>query len=135
MKLVNIDEENFHLLNDLRNFNEFFRKNVIYDNIKSHKKNRASPSLQKIQLWKNHREVGQIEPPLPLNLFSVNLRVLCYNKWNTNTCQFTRSLTKFSLSKSFICFEYPFSKNLVDLNYVTSFICQLIHIHIRLLVT
>ena len=45
MKLVNIDEENLHLLNDLRNFNEFFRKNVIYDNIKSHKKNRASPSL------------------------------------------------------------------------------------------
>ena len=38
MKLVNIDKENLHLLNDLRNFNEFFRKNVIYDNIKSHKK-------------------------------------------------------------------------------------------------
>ena len=33
MKLANIDEEN-----DFRNFNEIFRKNVSYDNVKSHKK-------------------------------------------------------------------------------------------------
>ena len=33
--MVNIEEEN--LLNDLRNFNEIFWKDVPYDNIKSHK--------------------------------------------------------------------------------------------------
>ena len=37
MKIVNIEEEN--LMNDLSNFIEIFR-NVIYDNIKSHKKAR-----------------------------------------------------------------------------------------------
>ena len=38
MKIVNIREENPHLLNELRNFNEIFKKDVTYDNIKSHKK-------------------------------------------------------------------------------------------------
>ena len=33
MKIVNSEGEN---LNDLRNFNEIFRKNIAYDNIKSH---------------------------------------------------------------------------------------------------
>ena len=37
MKLVNNDKERL-LLNDLRNFNEIFRKDVPYDNIKSHRK-------------------------------------------------------------------------------------------------
>ena len=37
MKLVNNDKERL-LLNDLKNFNEIFRKDVPYDNIKSHKK-------------------------------------------------------------------------------------------------
>ena len=39
MKRANIDRENSsYLLNDLRNFNEIFRKDVTYDNIKGHKK-------------------------------------------------------------------------------------------------
>ena len=38
MKIVNIEEENLYLQNDLGNFNEIFRKDVTYDNIKSHKK-------------------------------------------------------------------------------------------------
>ena len=38
MKIVNIQEENPHLLNELRNFNKIFKKDVTYDNIKSHKK-------------------------------------------------------------------------------------------------
>ena len=33
--------------NDLRNFDEIFRKNVSYDNIKSHKENRDLPSLSR----------------------------------------------------------------------------------------
>ena len=36
MKIGNLGREK--LLNDLRNFNETFRKYVTYDNIKSHKK-------------------------------------------------------------------------------------------------
>ena len=35
MKITNIDRK---LLHDLRNFNEIFRKDVTYDNIKSYKK-------------------------------------------------------------------------------------------------
>ena len=39
MKIANIEQRNSSfLLSDLRNFNEIFRKDVTYDNIKSHKK-------------------------------------------------------------------------------------------------
>ena len=38
LKIVNIEGEN--LLNDLRIFNEVFRKHLPYDNIKSHGKPR-----------------------------------------------------------------------------------------------
>ena len=39
MKIANIDREVFsNLLNNLKNFNEIFRKDVPYDKIKSHKK-------------------------------------------------------------------------------------------------
>ena len=38
MKIVNIEGENPHLLNEFRNFNKIFRKDVTYDNMKSHKK-------------------------------------------------------------------------------------------------
>ena len=39
MKIANIDKEILHkLLNDLRNLNEIFRKDVSDDNIESHKK-------------------------------------------------------------------------------------------------
>ena len=40
MKIINIDKKSY-LLNDLRNFIEIFKKDVPYDNIKSHKKARA----------------------------------------------------------------------------------------------
>ena len=50
-KKVKIEEENrSYLLSDSMNFNEVFRKNVTYDNIKSHKNQgftlRTSPSSQ-----------------------------------------------------------------------------------------
>ena len=38
IKTVNIEEEIGNLLKYLTKFNEIFRKSVIYDNIKSHKK-------------------------------------------------------------------------------------------------
>ena len=66
MKIVNIDEEIFISLNNLRNFNEIFRKKMTYDNINSHKKTTVSPSLWEIHFWKNHRGWGggQIYPSL-----------------------------------------------------------------------
>ena len=48
MKRANIDRENSsYLLNDLRNFNEIFRKDVTYDNIKGHKKTGFYPSFRR----------------------------------------------------------------------------------------
>ena len=44
MKIVNIEGENY--LNDLRNFDEIFRKGVAYNNIKSHKKQNVTLSLE-----------------------------------------------------------------------------------------
>ena len=42
MKLVIMDrEKSSYLLNDLRNFNKIFRKNVAYDNIKNQRKSRV----------------------------------------------------------------------------------------------
>ena len=38
MKIVNVKRNFSYLLNELRNFNETFRRDVTYDNIKCHKK-------------------------------------------------------------------------------------------------
>ena len=42
MRLVNTDGENLHIY---RNFNEICRKDVTFDNIKSHRKTKALPFL------------------------------------------------------------------------------------------
>ena len=58
MKIANIDRESFHewdlrnLLNYLKNFNEIFREDVTYDNIKSHKKQGFIFSLRDTVLGK-----------------------------------------------------------------------------------
>ena len=52
MKIVNIDGENLYLLSDLRNFNDIFRKDVTYDNIKIKKKQGLILSLEDIFLEK-----------------------------------------------------------------------------------
>ena len=49
-KIVNIAEEN--LPNNLRNFIEFFKKNVSYDNIKNHKKQGPYPLYKKYSFGK-----------------------------------------------------------------------------------
>ena len=51
-----------YLLNDLRNFNEIFRKDVTYDNIKSHKKPVLHPLSRRFFL-ENYRGV-KLPPPL-----------------------------------------------------------------------
>ena len=43
MKIVNKQRKSSYLPNDLSNLNEFFRKNVSYDNFKSHKKQGLTP--------------------------------------------------------------------------------------------
>ena len=52
MKIVNIQEENPYLLNELRNFNKIFKKDVTYDNIKSHKKNTGLRHLSKKNIFR-----------------------------------------------------------------------------------
>ena len=48
MKIANIDRENLtKLLNDLKNFNEVFRKDVPYDNTKIHKKPAFHPLFRR----------------------------------------------------------------------------------------
>ena len=56
MKIVNNDGENLYIFwtTSGMNFNEIFRKDVAYDNIKSHKKSGPhSVSLYKTCFWKN----------------------------------------------------------------------------------
>ena len=51
-------QSSYHL-NDLSNFNKIFRKDVTYDNIKSHKKQGFTLSLEDIFLEKPQREGSQ----------------------------------------------------------------------------
>ena len=55
MKLVNNDKENLHLFQSTWGISiKIFRKNVSYDNIKSHKKQGFTPSLENTVLKKPH---------------------------------------------------------------------------------
>ena len=73
MKIVNIEGENY--LNDLRNFDDIFRKGVAYNNIKSHKKQSVTLSLENTFSEKQQAGRGggggdyQIDTP---SLFRVN---------------------------------------------------------------
>ena len=62
MEIVYIDGENLH---DLSNFKEIFKKDVTYDNIKSHEKPVLHPLSRRYILAKTAGEEGQIAPPLP----------------------------------------------------------------------
>ena len=42
-------------MNDGRNLDEIFRKDVTYENIRSRKKEGFTSSLQKMHIWKIHR--------------------------------------------------------------------------------
>ena len=62
MKIANIEGENHHnLLNDLKNFNENFRKDMTFDNIKNHKKLGLLP-LSSRTTFGNQRGV-KLSPP------------------------------------------------------------------------
>ena len=56
----------------MRNFNEIFRKDVTYDNIKSHKKPGLHPLSEKCIFGKTTGWGGQIDPPLLHSLYRVN---------------------------------------------------------------
>ena len=47
MKIANINKRSSYLLNDLRNLNEIFRKDMTYGNIKSLKKQRFYPLFRR----------------------------------------------------------------------------------------
>ena len=61
MKIVNIQEENPYLLNELRNFNKIFKKDVTYDNIKSHKKKTQGFAIYLKKTFLEKPKEGKIE--------------------------------------------------------------------------
>ena len=68
IKLVIMDgKKSSYLLNDLRNFDEIFRKNVAYDNIKNQRKARVLSFSRRDALLENNRG-NQIDPPAFLRL-------------------------------------------------------------------
>ena len=65
IKIVNIGRQNFHIFNEeLRNFNEIFRKDVNYDNFKSHKKAVLCLLSRRYVFWKTIGG-GEINLPQP----------------------------------------------------------------------
>ena len=84
-KTVNIEEQIGNLLKDLTKFNEIFRKSVIYDNIKSHKKQRLYPLHDKFIF-------GKSTGGSPSSLFRVNKSILWKGKmagniWNNTALE------------------------------------------------
>ena len=55
LKIVDIEEENLHIFWTSCRFNEIFKEDMTYNNIKTSQKNRASPFLPKSNFWKNQR--------------------------------------------------------------------------------
>ena len=63
-KYLILTERIFIASERIEEFNEIFRKDVTYGNIKSHKKSGLHPSLEDIFLGKpQERGGGQIDPP------------------------------------------------------------------------
>ena len=58
MKKANIDINSSYFLKDLRNFNEIFRKDLTYDNIKSHKKLAFNPLFRRYIFRKTTGELN-----------------------------------------------------------------------------
>ena len=54
-----------YLLNNLRNFNDIFRKDVADDNVKSDKKLGFSPPSLEATFLKKPQQEGKIDPPQP----------------------------------------------------------------------
>ena len=69
-----------YLPNKLRNFNKIFRKNLCYDNIKSHKKPGLYPLFRKYNFGKTTRGGRQIDPQAFLGLICVLLIVEIFSR-------------------------------------------------------
>ena len=72
---MKIDENNsywqkssLNLQNDLRNFTENFRKDVTYDNIKSHKKSQRFTLSLEDTFFEESQEGFKLNPPAVLGL-------------------------------------------------------------------
>ena len=57
-----------NLLNDLKNFNEIFREDVTYNNIKSHKKTELHPLFRRYSFGKTTGDSIEPSPPVFLEL-------------------------------------------------------------------
>ena len=61
LKIVDIEEENLHIFWTSCRFNEIFKEDMTYNNIKTSQKKRASPFLPKSNFWKNQRTGGGVQ--------------------------------------------------------------------------
>ena len=93
MKIANIDRE---ILNDLRNFNEIFRKDVPCDNIKSHKKPRFQPLFRRYIYGKTTGGGGGCQIDSPPSFLGLKP----YIDMNTKL----RTEAKSDFEKDFFCF-------------------------------
>ena len=98
IKIVNIVEKKYwYLLTNLRNFNETVRKDVTYDNIKSHKKTGCYRISEEHIFGKTKREGGKLTSP---SLFRVNINLKCVNSPFLTICRNLKLLDNSNINTS-----------------------------------
>ena len=73
----------WYLLNELRNFKGIFRNDVAHYNIKSHKNQGFTFSLENTFLEKPQPHTSPIPPPPPNSHFSVKLKIGTKKQWHS----------------------------------------------------
>ena len=73
----------WYLLNELRNFKGIFRNDVAYYNIKSHKNQGFTFSLENTFLEKPQPHTSPIPPPPPNSHFSAKLKIGTKKQWHS----------------------------------------------------
>ena len=96
-----------YLLNDQRNFNKIFRKDVTYGNIKSHKKPGVHPLSRRYIFEKT---IGRgVKLTLPSLLRANNSKQTCRTQIYFETCSLCEILmSSFYLKKSFFFKTLPY---------------------------
>ena len=79
MKIANTDRESLHILRELKKFNENFRRDVTYNNMKSHKKARFHPNFR-IYIFGKTTGWGVKLPHPPAFLWLSSIFVVCSQK-------------------------------------------------------
>ena len=70
------------------NFNDIFKKNVTYDNLKSHKKTRTSHPLSRKYIFEENTEVAQIDPLPTVAFLAQIIRFFIFDVKPTKLCSY-----------------------------------------------